>query len=115
VYDNALEVLENVVNPSIRSVLVPLLDNKVPVVERADTGTRLFGTVGRSRQEIASAFLKTNNSWLRASGAYIFSALGECGCLTDLEMTLEDPDPQVRMSGELALAKLREFTRALAT
>ena len=115
VYDNALEMLENVVNPSIRSVLVPLLDNKIPIVERADMGTQLFGTVGRSRQEIASAFLKTNNSWLRASGAYIFSALGECGCLTDLEMTLEDPDPQVRVAGELAMAKLREFTRALAT
>jgi hypothetical protein len=30
-------------------------------------------------------------------------------------MTLEDPDPQVRVAGELAMAKLREFTRALAT
>jgi hypothetical protein len=46
VYDNALEMLENVVNPSIRSVLVPLLDNKIPIVERADMGTQLFGTVG---------------------------------------------------------------------
>jgi ATP:ADP antiporter, AAA family len=102
VSDNSLEMLETILNPNVRGLLLPLLDSKVSPTERARLALETFGKLSHTRLQIAGAFIKSGNAWLRAAGAYIFAALEECDCMDELLSKLNDSDPLVRGSVEFA-------------
>jgi hypothetical protein len=78
------------------------LDSKVSPTERARLALETFGKLSHTRLQIAGAFIKSGNAWLRAAGAYIFAALEECDCMDELLSKLNDSDPLVRGSAEFA-------------
>ena len=57
VHDNALEFLDNVLKPQLREMLVPLLDSKVTVRERADLAQRLVHTKIESQEQAIAALV----------------------------------------------------------
>ncbi|WP_035357138.1 hypothetical protein [Edaphobacter aggregans] len=61
-----------------------------------------FGKLTDTRLQIAGAFIKSGNAWLRASGPFIFAALEECDCMDELLSKLNDTDPLVSGTAEFA-------------
>jgi AAA family ATP:ADP antiporter len=111
VHDNALEFLDNVLKPQLREMLVPLLDSKVTVRERADFAQRLVHTKIESQEQAIAALVASNDSWLRSCGAYAVGAFGLKSLETQLDRCLNDSDPLVRETARAAKLRLE----ALAT
>jgi hypothetical protein len=76
---NGIELLDNILPPEMRPILVPLLDPQVSVRERARLANRFVGTPIDSREHAVAALLESEDPWLRACGAY---AAGELGLAT---------------------------------
>lgn len=110
VYDNALEFLDNVLKSQLREMLLPLLDGKVTVGERARLGQRLVRTKIESQQEAVMALVTSDDPWLRSCGAY---AIGSSGLKTlepELDRCLHDADPLLRETARAAKLRLEALS-----
>ena len=65
VHDNALEFLDNVLKPQLREMLLPLLDSKVTVRERADRAQRLVHTNIENQEQAVAALVASEDPWLK--------------------------------------------------
>lgn len=63
---NALEYLENVLKPELRGVLLPLIDNQVSELERAQRAEQLLGTSIDTSEEAIATLLASTDPWLRS-------------------------------------------------
>jgi HEAT repeat protein len=111
VHDNALEFLDNVLKPQLREMLVPLLDGKITVHERARLAQRLVHTKIENREEAVAALVTSNDPWLRSCGAYAIGAFGLKSLEGELNRCLNDGDPLLRETARAAKLRLE----ALAT
>jgi hypothetical protein len=93
-------------------MLVPLLDNKVTVHERAHLAQRLVRSRIENQEQAVAALVASDDPWLKSCGAYAVGALGlrsledhlnrclnnahasstvveahHCGCLFDLPIS----------------------------
>lgn len=84
VRDNALEFLDNVLKTEFRRMMVPLLDCKVTLAERASIANRLIPARIETSEEAISVLVRSNDPCLRSWGA---SAVGMFG-LKSLEREL---------------------------
>ena len=66
VHDNALEFLDNVLKPQLREMLVPLLDGKITVNERARMGGRVVHTTIENQEQAVAALVASDDPWLRS-------------------------------------------------
>ena len=114
VHDNALEFLDNVLKPPLRSALVPLLDGEVSVAERARLGARLVHTQMQSREEAVAALLESEDPWLKSCGAYAIGCLGLFSMAIALESCLEHPDPLLRETARQARIRLVALSNSKA-
>ena len=105
---NALELLEHVLRPPLRRLVVPLVDGHVSVEERASLASRLVGTSVDTREEAVATLAACDDAWLRSCAARIVGALGLDAFAGDLDRWLEDPDPLLREAARSARLQLRE-------
>ena len=106
VHDNALEFLENILSPQLRSLLLPLLDSEVPATDRTDLANRVLGTQVASGAEAVQSLLSSEDPWLRSCAAYAIGALNLEGFDGQLERLSTDPDPLLRETARQAQARL---------
>jgi ATP:ADP antiporter, AAA family len=106
VHDNALEFLDNILRPQLRSVLVPLLDSAVSVDERVRLAHRMVGAKVESREEAAAALLLSEEPWLKSCGAYAVGMFSLRTLEPELDRCLEHADPLLRETARQAKRRL---------
>ena len=106
VYDNALELLENVLKSQLRAILVPLLDGKVSPKERAALADRFVRARVENREQAVAELIASDDPWLRSCGAYAIGMFGITSLDMELGRCLEDPDPLLRETARAAKLRL---------
>lgn len=105
---NALELLDNVLRPPLRRLVVPLVDPHVSVAERAELAVRLLGTPLSSREEAVAVLAACGDAWLRSCAARIIASLDLRAFEPDLARWTEDEDPLLREAARAARRQLQE-------
>ena len=72
---NSLELLDNVLDPELRQLLVPLLDSQVSTDERIAIANRLVGAPLDTAEQAVETLLSSEDPWLRSSAIYAVGAL----------------------------------------
>ena len=107
VHDNAVEFLDSVLPPEMRTLLIPLFDRDVSVNQRIAAANRLVGSALGDREEAVEVMSLSQDPWLRSCAAY---AIGEMR-LQRFAQTLEEwashADPLLRATAIDAREKLR--------
>jgi ATP:ADP antiporter, AAA family len=111
VHGNALEFLDTVLKSQLRDMLMPLLDSKITVGERARLANRLVGAQIETREHAVVALVTSNDPWLRSCGAYAIGNFGLKSLEGELNRCLNDADPLLRETARAAKLRLE----ALAT
>jgi hypothetical protein len=110
-HDNTLEFLDNVLKPQLREMLVPLLDVKVTVHERAHLAQRIMHTKVETQEQAVAALVASDDPWLQSCGAHAIGAFGIKSLESELDRCLSNADPLLRETARLAKMRLE----ALAT
>jgi AAA family ATP:ADP antiporter len=103
---NALEFLDNILQPYMRSLVVPLLDSQVPQQERVDLANRLLGTTVDTQEQAVAALVASDDPWMRASGAYAIGMLKMTALAPELDKLASSDDPLLRETVRAAREKL---------
>jgi AAA family ATP:ADP antiporter len=103
---NSLELLDNVLEPELRQLLVPLLDSQVSVAERITLANRLVGAPLDSPQQAVETLLSSEDTWLQSSAIYAVGALQMRGLEKELKRFDNDPDPLLKQSVRAARRRL---------
>ena len=104
---NALEFLDNILQPQVRSLIVPLLDSQVSVRERVALANRLLGMAVETPEQAVSALVASDDPWMRASGAYAIGMLRLTTLAPELErLAATTDDPLLRETVRAAQEKL---------
>jgi ATP:ADP antiporter, AAA family len=106
VHDNALEFLDNVLKPQLREMLVPLLDSKVTVAERAELAQRLVRMKIESQEQAVAELVASQDPWLKSCGAYAIGSLGLKSLEDQLDQCLKESDPLLRETARAAKLRL---------
>jgi AAA family ATP:ADP antiporter len=110
VHDNALEFLDNVLKSQLRDMLVPLLDGKITVGERARLANRLVRAKIENREHAVAALVNSDDPWLKSCGAYAIGTFGMKSLECELDRCLNDSDPLLRETARAAKLRLEEST-----
>jgi ribosomal protein S27AE len=111
VHDNALEFLDNVLKSQLRGMLVPLLDGKITVGERARMANRLVRAKIENQEQAVAALVTSDDPWLRSCGAYAIGTLGIRSLEAELNRCLGDSDPQLQETARAAKQRLEQSVR----
>jgi AAA family ATP:ADP antiporter len=103
---NALEFLDNVLKPQLRSLLVPLLDSQVSVAERAEMANRIVGAPVENVEQAVTTLLASEDPWLRSCAAYAAGTLQLHALDAELERLEFDADPLLRETVRTARRRL---------
>jgi len=103
---NALEFLDNILNPQLRGLLVPLLDGHVTIDERVALANKVVGTSVESEEQAVAALGASDDPWLRSCAAYLIGTLRIEGLQPDLDRWMDDPDPLLRETARSAKTRL---------
>jgi len=106
VHDNALEFLENILSPRLRTQLVPLLDSAVPTRERVALAHQMLSTQPPTPTEAVRMLLQSDDPWMKACGAYAIGALTLVALLPELDAMASLPDPLLREAVKQAKAQV---------
>jgi len=106
VHDNALEFLDSVLKSQLREILVPLLDGKITVAERARIANRLVGTKIENQEHAVTALVNSDDPWLKSCGAYAIGTFGMKSLECELDRCLNDADPLLRETARAAKLRL---------
>jgi AAA family ATP:ADP antiporter len=107
VHDNALEFLDNVLKSQMRDMLVPLLDSKITVAERAQLAQRLVHTKIESQEQAVAELVASEDPWLKSCGAYAIGTLGIKSLEDQLDRCLNESDPLLRETARAAKLRLQ--------
>jgi AAA family ATP:ADP antiporter len=111
-HDNALELLDNILNPQLRNLLVPVLDGKVSDGERVRRAERVAGPKLGNREEAVAAMLASDDPALKSCGLCAVTAADGKRLEPQIDHCLTDPDPQVREAARQAKLRLGDSARA---
>ncbi len=114
VHDNALEFLENVLPPHIRTLVVPLFDRVVPNSERARLAERLVGVSLGSREEAVDVLARSRDPWLQSCAAYAIGELRLARFADFVDRWTRDADPLLRTTAAAACEKLKAHAASTA-
>ncbi len=112
VHDNALEFLDNVLKVQLRDLLVPLLDGRITVAERARKANRLVRVAMDKPEEAILALMSSDDPWLRSCGAYAIGSLGLKSLEERLNPFLDHPDALLRETARAAKLRLAPQSRS---
>lgn len=104
---NALEFLENTLNPSLRSLLIPVIDGEVSLAERMRLADEFLKTRMSGSEEAVAALASADDPWLKSSAAYAIEKLGLTSFKAEMERWARDPDPLLQRQLEEARSLLR--------
>jgi len=93
----------------MRNMLVPLLDSKITVGERAQIAGRLMHTKIQNEEQAVAALIESDDPWLRSCGAYAIGILGIKSLEGKLNRCLNDSDPLLRETARAAILRLQEI------
>jgi ATP:ADP antiporter, AAA family len=93
---NALEFLENTLSPTVRTLLLPLIDSEVSVAERIRRADAFLNTRLVSYEEAIAALIHSEDPWLKSSAVYAIAKLGLKSFDAELERLANDGDPLLR-------------------
>jgi AAA family ATP:ADP antiporter len=93
---NALEFLENTLSPTLRKLVLPLIDGEVGVPERIRCADKFLNTKLESNEEAVAALVHSEDPWLKSSAIYVIGKLGLQSFAQDIERLTQDPDPYLR-------------------
>jgi AAA family ATP:ADP antiporter len=108
---NALEFLDNVLQPALRHVLVPLLDSQVTIEERIALANRLVGAPLENAQQAVATLLASDDPWLRSCAIQAVGTLQLRTLAPELKKYESSSDPLVRQSVVAARVQLAGDTR----
>jgi AAA family ATP:ADP antiporter len=111
VYDNALEFLDSVLKSQLRAMLVPLLDGRVSVAQRAAMADRFVRAKVENQEQAVETLVSSDDPWLRSCGAYAIGALGMKSLEGELNRCLNDSDPLLRETARAAKQRLEQFAK----
>jgi ATP:ADP antiporter, AAA family len=115
VHDNALEFMDSVLPPEVRSLIIPLFDRNVQVPERIATANKLLGSTVGDREEAIEVMALSEDPWLRACAAYAIGEMRLTRFAAKLDQwTSDDADPLLRATAVDAREKLRHAAAAAA-
>jgi hypothetical protein len=103
---NALEFLDAVLKPQVRTLVLPLLDPQVSRQERVRLANEVLGTRVESHEDAVSALMHSPDPWLRSCGVYAIGALGLHQLAAELDRVDVSGDPLLRDTVRQARAKL---------
>lgn len=103
---NALEFLDNILKPQIRSLIVPLLDPSVSRGDRIALADRLLGTSVDTREQAAAALIASDDPWLRSCGVYAVGMLHLTALAPELDKLASTDDPLLRETVRAARERL---------
>ena len=104
---NSLELLDNVLDPELRQLLVPLLDSQVTTDERIAIANRLVGAPLDTAEQAVETLLSSEDPWLRSSAIYAVGALQLHSLEGELGKFDNDADPVLKQSVRTARRRLR--------
>jgi AAA family ATP:ADP antiporter len=110
---NALEFLDNVLQPELRQVLVPLLDSQVAVPERIALANRLVGAPLDTSDQAVATLLASDDPWLRSCAIQAVGTLQLRALAPELKRYEDAADPLVREAVVAARARLAGDAGAL--
>jgi ATP:ADP antiporter, AAA family len=102
IHDNALEFLENILRPQLRTLLVPLLDSDVTVQQRVQLANRTLGTTVSTQEEAAALLAESGDPWLQACAAYAIGTLHLSTLTHYLDRWTDATDPLLRETARQA-------------
>jgi AAA family ATP:ADP antiporter len=103
---NALELLDNVLSPDLRRLVVPLVDPQVSFDQRVALANTLVGASVQSREEAVQALIASEDPWLRSYGVYAVGALGLTSMAGELERLAGAGDALLRETVRAARVRL---------
>jgi AAA family ATP:ADP antiporter len=89
---NALEFLENTLNPALRTLLLPLIDSEVSVGERIRFADTFLNTTVATHEAAVAALVHSEDPWLKSCGVYAIGKLGLKTFDADLERLSRERD-----------------------
>jgi len=107
VQDNALEFLDNVLKSQFRKMLVPLLDSKVSLAERATIANQLVPARIENSEQAVAVLVASNDPCLRSCGAYAVGIFGLKSLEHELNRCLDHLDPLLRETARQAKLRLQ--------
>ena len=108
VHDNALEFLETILPPPLRSLVVPLFDRESSAAERARIADRLVGVAVGSREQAVQVLASSRDPWLQACAAFAIGELRLVILAPMVDAWSAAADPLLRSTAEAAQAKLKD-------
>ena len=105
---NALELVDNILKPSLRQLVVPLLDGHVSVEQRVVLANRLVGTPVETAEQAVQALVASGDHWLKACAAHAIGAVRLTSLEGELDKWLDDLDPLLRETARSAKRRLAE-------
>jgi len=108
IHDQALDLLESLLRPETKALLVPLVDPEIPEPQRVRLAHRLVGAPVDTPEQGIDALASTGDPWLRSCAAYAIGSLGLVTLAHHLEAWRDDPDPLLRETVRQARARLAQ-------
>jgi AAA family ATP:ADP antiporter len=105
---NALELVDNILRPSLRHLVVPLLDGQVSVGQRVALANRLVGAPVETAEQAVQALVASGDPWLKACAAHAIGAMRLTSLEGELDKWLDDSDPLLRETARSAKRRLAE-------
>ena len=106
IHANALEFLENTLNPSLRTLLLPLIDSEVSVAERIRHADTFLNTRVSTHEAAISALVHSEDPWLKSCAVYAIGKLRLKTFDAELERLARDRDPLLQKNLAEARAML---------
>jgi AAA family ATP:ADP antiporter len=107
VHDDALEYLENVLAPSIRKLLIPLIDHDVSLDQRIALANRELGTQVETGEEAVRLLARSSDPYLKTCAAHAIGVLGLTELAAELDRWALDGDPGLSEAARRARERLR--------
>lgn len=103
---NALELVDNVLSPELRQLVLPLVDGQVSSEALAAPSGNVVGAAVQSQEEAVQAMLSSENPWLKACGVYAAGALRLEALRPLIAPLASAPDALLRETARTALQRL---------
>jgi AAA family ATP:ADP antiporter len=111
---NAMELLDNVLTPDLRQVIVPLLDSHVTVAERIRLADTIVGAPVETPEEAVRTLLASEDGWLQSCAVYAIGALQLEGLEPELDRFEKTGDSAMQESVRNARQRLAGVTEVAA-
>jgi len=101
-------VHRNVLKTQFRKMLVPVLDGKVSIAERATIANRLVPARIENSEQAIAVLVACNDPCLRSCGAYAVGNFGLKSLEHELNSCLDHADPLLRETARHAKVRLQK-------